>query len=425
MNGPRTKASFGFKSLRFVFIILLIVQAISIYFIWTPSLYSQSADKQSGAGPPKEGAPTAPPAPSILDLEQQQKGLEARIAEQKELLAFEKEHLSVLDNASRTLLTVAGIFTILLGVASWKALEDQRNTAQLELETQTNQIRAFREEIEKDFPMFGRIHLNFGRVLSELTSACQNLKSEDDTYARLTWQEKQRILFYENTVADTVLLDTRYFTAELSEIYRLLGVFYGSKYAGVRAKDQNAATDDLDRARFYFDRAIDFDSKRYILYFEAGHFTMYPEDSTLKQVSRDYFLRAAALGTSKQKARINLAILELEKRPDLALEHLTMALNCTEYHEDKSQPKHYHAKYLQACAYTQQAKFLDEPEKGKLLEKAVKLLEEVAPNSDEWIRRALSPDEGPDRDVWFGCLAEDSRFKDRFKAAVVQMESIT
>jgi len=124
--------------------------------------------------------------------------------------------------------------------------------------------------------MFGRVHLNFGRVLSELTSACQNLRQEDDTYARLTWQEKQRILFYENTVADTVLLDTRYFTAELSEIYRLLGVFYGSKYAGARAKDPGAATDDIDRARFYFDRAISFDSKRYILYSNAGHFTMYP-----------------------------------------------------------------------------------------------------------------------------------------------------
>jgi len=387
-------------------------------------LYSQGAHKQSDGVSAQQGASPASQAPSFFNLELQQKELEAKIAEQKELLGFEKEHLSVLDNASRTLLTVAGVFALLLGFASWKALEDQRKVAQLELETQTNQITAFRKEIEKDFPMFGRVHQNFGRVLAELTSACRNLRTEDDTYARLTGPEKQRILFYENTVADTVLLDASYFTAELSEIYRLLGLFYGSKYAGARVKDPGAATDDLDRARFYFDKAISFDSKRYVIYSDAGHFTMYPGDSTLEQVSREYLLRAAELDASKQKVQINLAILELDKRPDKALEHLSKALGCTEYLEEKSQPKHHHVKYLQACAYMQQAKSSDEPEKGKLLESAVKLLEEVAPLSDEWIRRVFSegsPGEGPDRDVWFSALAQDSTFKDRFDAAAAKI----
>ncbi len=428
MKRPWTKTTLGFKCLRFSFIILLVVQVTCIYFVWVPSLYSQAAHRQSSAVPPQQGVPPAPEPPNFVGLDQQQRELEARIAEQKELLVFEKEHLSVLDNASRTLLTVAGVFAILLGLASWKALEDQRKAAQQELETQTDQITAFRNEIEKDFPMFGRVHQNFGRVLAELTSACQNLKQEDDTYARLSWQERQRILFYENTVADTVLLDTRYFTAELSEIYRLLGVFYGSKYAGTRLKDPNVTSDDLDRARFYFDRAISFDSNRYVLYCNAGHFTMYPGDSILEQASREYFLRAAELGPTKQKVQINLAILELDKRPDKALEHLTKALNCTEYEDEKSQPKHHHVKYLQACAYTQQAKSLNEPEKGKLLEQAIKLLEEAAPLSDLWMRKAFfegSPGEEPDQKVWFSCLAQDSRVKDRFKAAAHKMESRT
>ena len=426
MEGPWTKASFGFKCLRLFFIILSVAQVISIYFVWVPALYSQH--KPSEALPSKQPEPPAPQSPSFLDLDRQQRELEAKIAEQKELLTFEKEHLSVLDNASRTLLTVAGVFAILLGLGSWKALEDQRKAAQRELETQTDQITAFRKEIEKDFPMFGRVHQNFGRVLAELTSACQSLRTEDDTYERLTGQERQRILFYENTVADTVLLDTRYFTAELSEIYRLLGLFYGSKYAGARLKDPAAAMDDLDRARFYFDKAISFDSKRYVLYSDAGHFTMYPGDSTLEEISREYLLRAAELGPSKQKAQINLALLELDKRPDKALERLTKALSCTEYHEEKSKPKHHHVKYLQACAYTQQAKSLGDPMKGELLKKAVELLEEIAPLSDEWIRKAFfegAPGEEPDRDMWFSGLAQDSRYADSFKAAAAKMESTT
>ena len=102
MKRPWIKTSFGFKCLRFLFIILSIAQVTCLYFVWVPPLYSQGAHKQTDGVPAQQGVSPASQPPNLLDLDHQQKDLEAKIAEQKELLAFEKEHLSVLDNASRT-----------------------------------------------------------------------------------------------------------------------------------------------------------------------------------------------------------------------------------------------------------------------------------------------------------------------------------
>jgi hypothetical protein len=148
--------------------------------------------------------------------------------------------------------------------------------------------RRVREEIHADFPMFGRIRQNFTRILSELQLSCSGLEPSDDTYKKLSWHQRERIFFYERAVADTILINAQESSKQLSEIYRLLGLFYGSHHASMFMDGRNIDEALLDRARFYFDRAIEIDPKNYCAYSHAGHFTMYFDNPELLASSQRY-----------------------------------------------------------------------------------------------------------------------------------------
>src|SRR5437879_13026221 len=144
----------------------------------------------------------------------------------QQLLADEKDRLSALDSNSRVLMTVAGVFAIFLGLGAWKTLEDQRRSAAENLEMQmTNfsdrfmhaieehryqseramlDLREMREEIRRDFPMFGRMRQNFTRVLTQLQVTCQYLEAMDETYEKLTWDQRESILCRDPAVADSL-----------------------------------------------------------------------------------------------------------------------------------------------------------------------------------------------------------------------------
>jgi hypothetical protein len=204
-------------------------------------------------------------------------------------------------------MTVAGVFTFALGFGSWATLNEQRKQARESMDK-------LKGEVESDFPMLGRMGRNFSKVLTGLTEACGMLEIKDKTYTSLSWAEEQGILFYESAMSTSMLLNTEGRSKEISKIYRLLGVFYGSKFfsslndgklptneglSPVGELDASFNIRDLDRARFYFDKAIELDEKNYLAYLSAGYFTQYPEYRPLATVSRDYFKKAAILESDK------------------------------------------------------------------------------------------------------------------------------
>ena len=69
------------------------------------------------------------------------------------------------------------------------------------------------------------------KVLAGLESACSGLDETDDSYTKLTGKEVQRILYYESADFGPLSLNTSEQSKQLAEIYRLLGVFYGSRFA--------------------------------------------------------------------------------------------------------------------------------------------------------------------------------------------------
>jgi hypothetical protein len=245
-------------------------------------------------------------------------------------------------------MTIAGVFTFILGAASWKTLEDQRKLAGETLESQKKlfdaelktllsssknlldetlqqssdslkQTERLRDEVERDFPMFGRIGSNFSKVLTGLAAACSKLKMDDETYKTLSWKEEQRILFYESAMSTSMLLDAESRAKELSEIYRLLGIFYGSKFCSSlpdREFSRSIERDDFYRSQFYFGRAIELDDKNYLAYLSAGYFTQYNDDLSIVEIARGYLESAAVLGPRFQKPVYMIALIELEALGD-------------------------------------------------------------------------------------------------------------
>lgn len=313
------------RNLNVMFFLLGLAALICVGYVWVAPILAQRPASAGKTRPAEFNRPTAESGTTPHS--------NAAETPDSAVFNFEKDRLNELDNDSRVLMTIAGVFAFLLGVGSWKTLEDQRRSAEKSLDLQIDQfsqqfnqamseharkaeealddVRRLREEIHQDFPMFGRMRRNFGRILFELQSACQRLEPQDETYGRLTWEERERILFYERAVADSLLLDTRDYSGQLSEIYRLLGVFYGSRYANCLVEQRPPENSDLDRARFYFDRAIQLDSQNYLAYSHAGHFTMFYDKLDLARISRDYLRQAAVIGTTKQKPWLNIALLEL------------------------------------------------------------------------------------------------------------------
>jgi tetratricopeptide (TPR) repeat protein len=409
MPNKRKRRSF-WTVLNSVFLLLTGVAVGVLISTWVIPTFAQRYENPK---PPAEAKNTpqtsAPPAADLIRWFED--------GEQR-LFAHEKDRLNALDSNSRVLMTLAGVFALFLGLGAWKTLEDQRRSAAENLDLQMTtfsrrfeqaieehrhqsettmlDLRAMRDEIHRDFPMFGRMRQNFTRMLTQLQVACQGLEATDETYDMLTWDQRESILFLEHAVADSMLLDTKDLSVQLSEIYRLLGLFYGSKYYGCRTKSKDASLRaDLDRARFYFDRAIELDPKNYFAYSHAGYFTLYFDDPGLAAQSREYLKQATVIGSTKQRPLVNLALLALNSfsDPDESLKCIEAALQRSEWEKSRSKPKNQHCYYVRACALAAKAvKAPDAAAKREMLASTLEQLENAALGVDDWIRGCFEGD---------------------------------
>jgi tetratricopeptide (TPR) repeat protein len=396
---------------------------------------------------------SAPSGPSIQVLQNQFDALKAESANQEKAIAIEREEISHLNEVPRLLMTVAGVFALVLGAASWKSLDDQRKLAR---ETQDSQkatfdaeLKAFlssannllnetlnkskeslrqteqlRDEVERDFPMFGRMGGNFARILTGLTGACSKLQMDDKTYSGLSWEEEQRILFYESAISTSLLLHTESRSKELSEIYRLLGVFYGSKFCSALPDGKisdNSDRRDFNRARFYFDRSIAIDDKNYLAYLSAGYFTQYNDDQSIALVSRDYFEGAAVAGPQYQKPWVSIALIELDalRNPDKALAALDEALKRPKYDVLRSKHAEGYIEYVKACAYCLKAKKDSSKENETLLGKAMESLRQAFEHNNQYVREAFAKE----RKEYFDILEDSPTFRTQFAILIEKLEN--
>jgi tetratricopeptide (TPR) repeat protein len=350
------------------------------------------------------------------------------------------------------MLTFAGIFAVLLGATAWKTLDDQRKSAeenlnlkvqvfeqkfeqlldnhQSKLNNALRDIQNLRDEVRRDFPMFGKMQRNFATVLIGLESACQCLRAIDDNYTELTWQQREQILFYEKAVADSILLDTQGYDDQLSEIYRYLGIFYGSRFSSKMIRAHARGEDckrvlqeerpDIDRARFYFETSLRFNLNNYLTYSHAGYFTMYYFDHELASYSKERLEKAATRAPNAQRPLVNLSILEVRafSDADAALKALAQAEKRPEYEASGSSPQPERIAYCKAMALALKGDTSNtEAERAVLYQEALRALDVAASAGSAWIKSSFAESDyqGPgDGETIFYKLGLDANFKEPF-----------
>jgi hypothetical protein len=373
---------------------------------------------------------------TIQELRGQVSEFEKEASSQEQVFAAEKEEVNQINDSAKILMTAAGIFALLLGAGSWKTLEDQRNASSENLKLQMQNlalqfskaldesqmalegVKRLRDELQRDFPMFGRMRNNFYQILQGLQTACIRLQPDDETYRNLDGNEEQQILFYENAIATSMLLDTKEYSLQLSEIYRLLGVFYGSRFfSKIEDGKLPSDRDDLNRARFYFNRAIDYDPKNYLAYMHAGNFVQYPEDPDLARASTSYFQRAAVVGPDYQRPWIAIAIIELEafrdhKKASAALKQASLR---PKYEQGEDKPDRQVIAYLEACSKCFLATSLAGDDQCGVLSSALSELEPILLAPPERVQKLFPAD----NDGCFSIFAEWPELKTRYEAALI------
>ena len=100
-----------------------------------PASASVSAEKPAVS----EGRPAGALA-TLATLETEERMLELRMQAQQQLLENERERLAALDSTARFMMTLVGVFAFLLGAMAWKTVDDQRKSAEKNLEIQLKQF---------------------------------------------------------------------------------------------------------------------------------------------------------------------------------------------------------------------------------------------------------------------------------------------
>jgi len=337
-----------------VFFTVTITALISATWVPLHSVDAMINREHSQSGRAASGGGAAALTASEVDLP----ALVKEVQSQTATFSAEKDELDYLTRIIELMMTAMGIYTIILAVVSWKALDSQKQEFERASQSSLENLERLRNELQLDFPMLGRIQKNFKNILATLGTACKELDVEDvldDSFSNLSKRDVQRILFYENAITTALLLDTKGYEDELSEIYRLLGMFYGSRFYSTTTDNEFSSSESPDyfyRAQFYFDRAIDLAPGNYNIFMYAGYFSQYYDDRQIANLSRHYFEQASQIESRFQKPLVSVALLELEgfEDPDSALRSLKGARTRDYYDRNREYPRfEYIVSFRQGC----------------------------------------------------------------------------
>lgn len=329
------------------------------------------------------------------------------------------------------LLTITGLFALIVGAISWKSIDEQRNTAQYELEEMKKQndrarqeIESMREGIYRELPILAAIPDNFKKILSDLSFLVNTQikllnRSSDYDYNQLTCEQKSKIHYYENVISFSYFLHSKENTTELSAIYSKLGLYYSSKFASTQlgneyqlSKIEDDKKADLYRSMIYLNRAIDLAPDSYNAFMAAGFCTHYSYDIDWASRSQSFYQSAIVYDQKYQRPFIALALLSLEpfKKPNESLAYLEKARNKKIYDSQSQEPPvDGYISYLESCSYCALYKYgIDTSD--EILERAMIKLEAAANKLDVKFSKFIYYD----KDDYFYLLFDSSKYQTRF-----------
>ncbi|MDW5265222.1 MULTISPECIES: hypothetical protein [Acidobacteriaceae] len=424
----------SWRAFKFLALLLGTATAGLIVAMWVPSSTVKAISGQIVATahlPEGKSATSATDEKGTQYFADEISKLAQEVETQSATFSAEKDELDYLTRIVVLMMTAVGLYTIILGVVSWKALDGQRKEFERASKGSLANLERLRDELELDFPMLGRIQRNFKSILANLRTECESLAprdAPDNSFSSLEPARIQRILFYEGAVTTALLLNTKGHEKELAEIYQLLGVFYGSKfYSTTNGGDEFEKSKNPEhfyRAQFYFDRASDLDPDNYTLLMRAGNFSQYYDNKTVASISRSYFEKASGVGTQFQKPLVSIALIELEafKNPLSARDALKRAHSRKHYDEGRESPQLGYLAYLECCALCLSAQRENGTERQSTLRSAAEKLADVAKTpSKDWI--AIRGYFAEDRSKYFAILENEPQLAQGVAESIQTLES--
>jgi len=264
------------------------------------------------------------------------------------------------------------------------------------------------KSIEAQLPVFTQMD----RVINAAVAQLQHLFSEPDTltdlYDTISPVERQRITYYERSVAGLEFTELPQLNTSLANIYRGLAVFYASKcfkdLAQLKEKGWSDGPDverirnkeDLTRARLYAEMGRAKSENPFCVENDLGW--MASVDGDLRSAA-EHCRRSLALQPRQQRALTNLAITQL-KQNDLteAVTSLREAKQFELWERNRRDLKS-RVHYNLACTLVRQAE-QDVKQEGKLLAEAFSELQEMLKYNTTGLLAFFDLDLKENGDLW-------------------------
>jgi tetratricopeptide (TPR) repeat protein len=331
--------------------------------------------------------------------------LTGNLQDAKDLIGLYEKHADSLEKLLSFLLALTALYGIALGLNAYQqAKESAEKTKQImdQAERSVGEMRirldAMRQEAKQEvndflmkmhstFPVFGDMDNSIRNIMFRVMRLLPILDWSEESFKRLTEQEKQEILFYEKTVASFEYFELGPMRQTASEIYHGLGNFYGLKFlTGGRSPD------DWQRAAFYLERAIKQDGHNIGALNDRGMLEL-SYDESRKEVkfdlerAKEYFERSRLINGNQQRALYNLAwLLSAKKDYQGAADILTEALTKDRWQGKPNSSRRKNVLYNRACAWCRLAE-LESHEK-----KRAERLEHVWSDLEEAFRGQIQPE---------------------------------
>lgn len=216
-------------------------------------------------------------------------------------------------------------------------------------------------EIRREFPMFGYMNHVIARIVGEFTTLLDQefltsgSSGRVDMFGQLSSEKRQRVFFYEKSVAALALMDMRAYSGDMAKIYRGLGIFFGSRAYSFR---DGVNEDDLEKAVFYFERANRVDAESAPVYNDMAFFIIDERRPPSWPRAEQILNRSLDLLDNQQRARLILSYISIKRKEyTKALEILKAALARSSWETGNDTPRHDKIHYNCACALAGMGRF--------------------------------------------------------------------
>lgn len=312
--------------------------------------------------------------------------------------------------------TVTGLFGGLLGIASFISLKEAKDNAnstlrdvsesarssltnlRMETDQALKELRAVRDETKKQYPTLAGVDENVHAILTELHAVFAESPSKEDDFNNLDPGQRQKLFFWEKALATMDLLNMTDQQHAVSRIFQGYANLYASRYwvtlESARKRQTDSPSDaDLDRARFYYERALQLDPTNVQALNDQGFYHMDHGAQLRIDIARTSFLDSVARVHDQQRPHFNLALIELHHYRDFdaALRFADRALQGKYWdlrdHSDGSADIRYHRAVILA-RLAESAE--DESRKAEYASRAIADLEAACADPSEnharWLR---------------------------------------